>query len=381
MTGAVEVARVEPILRCLSDAGAGLTAQARLLALLLTVRRCPSGTAWLTLDDLRPGHAGMSEAAVRDLRSGGWLQSPAPTPTSGTPTMPCLLAEDRLSREARLPWHVRQSLQSWIEQVITHRLLLGWPADVRLAALYLTARGRPGHTGEVSLRMLARLCCCHSPEGSEHVLRALQDSGWLRMLHINRGWKRPATYQLAAVGQDLLPRSAPGAPHRGSAEIKVAGKEKELAAWAHAYHQRHGHPPALLEVLAAHHAPVPVPVTAWGIGQLQKTAAQLQSTGWLHVGPSEGQLVQPGPQYWQRPAPPKRRKRHALSPRIEATRKAPTGRMGWPPGPENPSTQGRDPELACRRRAPVVPASGRPAVPKGIWLIPGAHAILRPDDA
>ncbi|MFJ5035307.1 hypothetical protein ACIQB5_46505 [Streptomyces sp. NPDC088560] len=371
-----DLARIDTVLRSLSDAGTGRTAPSRLLALLLALRGGVNGTAWLTLDDLQPERTGLSSAAVQDLRSDGWLHSTALLPTSEEPPMACTLARAPLRQGAWPPWHVRRSLQGWVGQVVTHGLLHSQPASVRLAAVYLTACSHQGHANQVSLRLLARHCCCQSPEAAEDVLRALQKAGWLGTLHINSGWRQPVTYHLATPARALLP--GPAAPARGSAEVDVAGCEEALAAWAHAYHCRHGHPPALREVFAAH--PALGAARSWSISQLKAAADQLQSARWLDIGDPEEQPVRPGPRYWQRTASPKRRKRHALSPRIETVQKKPVGRTTWPRRPENLSGQKHHHELVQSPSAPATPTSEPPEVPRGIWLIPGAHAVLRPDE-
>lgn len=198
------------------------------------------------------------------------------------------------------------------------------------------------------------------------------------MLHLNSGWKQPATYQLADPVRSLLPRATPAEAPRDSTVINVAGQEMVVAAWVHAYHRRHGHPPALRTVLAAH-CPQD-PATPWSTDQLRAAAHQLQSAGWLNVDNAEEHPAQPGPRYWRRTSSPRRHKRHALSPRLEARQTPPVRRTVTPPAPERVSRPAQGPDLTLHTGpATALPASTASVVPKGIWLIPGAHAILLPD--
>ncbi|MEU9273160.1 hypothetical protein AB0E04_48525 [Streptomyces sp. NPDC048251] len=117
---------------------------------------------------------------------------------------------------------------------------------------------------------------------------------------------------------------------------------------------------------------------AFSSRQRETMAADLQSTGWLEISSPAQLVVQPGPRYWRRV--PERRKRHALSPRIEAAKPHVRRHVVVPPASEDASPPGHGPDLTVRRvqdAAPGGPATS--AAPRGIWLIPGARIVLESD--
>ncbi len=327
-----DAAGVEALMRHLGDADAGRSASARLLALTLVLRSGPCGTSWLAADDLSPHRTGLSEADLLELSAEGLLRSPTSAPTCQAPVMACALAAHLLEPTLALPEHARRSLHDWVWRVAGHPLLRGLSADARLAAVYLTAGGRRGHVGHVRLRMLARHCCCPGLGDGALALRALQEAGWLRTLHLNSGRKQPVTYQLADQVQPLVPRAAPERFHHADVTIDVARQERAMAARVHAYYRRHGHPPVLREVLTARcgqNADVPR-----GSVQLTTVADVLRCSGWLDIDSAAEPLVRPGPRYWKRVSAPARRKRHALSPRIEDRPLPPARPLGGRPRPQ-----------------------------------------------
>ncbi|QOV33231.1 hypothetical protein IM697_23595 [Streptomyces ferrugineus] len=368
------------MVRQLSEAGAGRSAPARLLALLLALRSGHSGTAWLTAEDLQPHRTGLSETAVHELRADGWLRSPVSTPTSEAPVMACALTENRLGLQTGLSRHCGRTVDDWVWRVASHPLLRGLRADVRLAAVYLMARGHREHTGQVRPRLLARHCAHPSPEDGAQALRVLLGAGWLGVLHLNCGWRQPATYQLADKVQPLLPHAASAVTSGGSSAINVAGQERAMAAWTHAYYRRHRHSPTLRDVLVAHCAQDPG--GPWSTGQLAAAADVLQSAGWLEVDGMVDHLVRPGPRYRQRMSAPVRRKRHALSPRIENRPLPSVRRAVRAPAPSGGAPQHPRPGLPPHAsRHQDLPVSEETVTPRGIWLIPGARFVLQQEQA
>jgi hypothetical protein len=368
--------QIETALRSLGDLRAGRTAPARLLALLFLLRSSDDGTARLVDGDLVPERTGLSEAAVGELLAAGWLRSATKVPSPGPADMVYRLPAQCTGAGVGLPLPARRALHGWVRQTAGHELLLGQPADVRLAAVYLTARSVP--QGQVRPRTLARHCCLAAWD-SAPVLRALHAAGWLHTLHLNSGWKQPATYRLADGVHVLLPRRAPVGRPAPSAPFDPRGREADLAAWVHAYHRRHGHPPRLDEAIAAHCTEDPSQLLS--SVQFMDVARQLQSEGWLEIADEAGHPVRPGPRYWQRISVPRRSKRHALSPRFDAPHPLPAHRPWRPPRPEGMSPQGQGPALpltGSRPATPMLPPAPASSLPEGIWLIPGARAVLQP---
>ncbi|MEU2915668.1 hypothetical protein ACFYM3_40530 [Streptomyces massasporeus] len=380
-----QAARLEPALRYLGGVGGGRTSQGRLLALLALLHSGGLGGIRLTAEDLSAQHAGLTEAALQDLAEVGWLRrvgGRAVSCASGREGVWAVGdAERGLADVPLLPAHEQIAVHDWVCRLIGHALLHGQPAEVRLAAVCLTARATLHGLGDVGLRPLARMCALPSPAAGANVLNALRATGWVNKLHVNSGWKQPTTYHLAEASRLFL--APPGAPVPESSAVPTMGREFALAAWVDAFERRHRHPPGLRDVLAFHC--LQDPSRSWSSSQLKAAADSLQRESWLEIGERAEQWVRPGRRYWRHLATSKAkaRKRHALSPRQEDPRGRSANRPVRMRQPVGVSPHGHGPALPLgtdrpgKPPSPSTPASS--AVPAGIWLLPGARAVLAPD--
>ncbi|WP_282703922.1 hypothetical protein [Streptomyces sp. CC219B] len=378
--------RLEPALRYLGGVGSGRTSQGRLLALLALLHPSGWGGIRLAAEDFSAPHTGLTEAALQDLAEAGWLRRVggrlASLASGWEGVWAVADAERGLADVLLLPAHEHLAVHDWVCRLIGHALLHGQPAEVRLAAVCLTVRSAPFGRGDVGLRSLARMCALGSPAAGAAALNALRATGWVNKLHVNSGWKQPATYHLGEAARLFL--APPGAPVSESSALPATGREFAVAAWVHAFERQHRHPPALRDVLAFHCRQDPS--RSWSSSQLKAVADSLQRESWLEIGEGAEQWVRPGRRYWHHltTSKAKARKRHALSPRQEEPSGRPANRPLRMRQPVGVSPHGHRPALplgADRPGKPSSPSAPNPpaAVPAGIWLLPGAHAILAPD--
>ncbi|MFJ3799974.1 hypothetical protein ACIPSJ_27295 [Streptomyces sp. NPDC090088] len=386
--GSVLAGRLEPVLRRLSDTAAGRTAEARLLALLAVLHPHGQRGFRLTGGDFLFSDAAAAEAAVSDLASSGLLRrADAPSRSSHGAREPVWAVAGTEQSGAGMPGTVleRFVLHMWVSRLVQHELLDGQPAGVRLAALYLTECSLLRGRGQAGLRSLARLCALGPPEAGAETLGSLQAAGWVDALHMNSGWNRPATYRLSETARLLVPGCDPPA-----AECSVSlaeGSEFALASWVHAFGRRHGHPPSLDGFLAFHNRQSSY--RFFGSRELQIMVSALRQKGWVEIHDAAVPTVRPGARYWRHRAASKGNpsKRHALSPRQDAPPSRRTTDSSSRQRQAGLSPHGRGPDLPLtppRPRTtaqPTVYASAPTAsvVPPGIWLLPGARAVLDPD--
>lgn len=380
-----QAARLEPALRYLGGVGGGRTSQGRLLALLALLHPSGMGGIRLTAEALSAQHAGLTEAALQDLAEGGWLRRvgsrPASCASGREGVWAVADAERGLADVPLLPAHEHLVVHDWVCRLIGHALLDGQPAEVRLTAVCLTARATLHGRGDVGLRSLARMCAFASPTAGAAALNALRATGWVNKLHVNSGWKQPATYLLGEAARLFL--APPGAPVPESSAVPTKGRDFAVAAWVHAFERRHRHPPALRDVLAFHCRQDSS--RSWSSSQLKAAADSLQRECWLEIGQGAEQWVRPGQRYWRHltTSKAKARKRHALSPRQEEPRGRSVNRPIRVRQPVGVSPHGHGPALPLGADRPGKPSSpstsASSAVPAGIWLLPGARAVLAPD--
>ncbi|QKW48235.1 hypothetical protein [Streptomyces buecherae] len=382
-----QAARLEPALRYLGDVGGGRTSQGRLLALLALLHPSGMGGIRLTAEGLSAQHADLTEVALQELAEGDWLRRVGSRPAScagGREEVWAVAdAERGLVDVPLLPAHEHLVVHDWVCRLIGHALLLGQPAEVRLAAVCLTARATFHGRGNVGLRSLARMCAFDSPTAGAAALNALRATGWVNKLHANSGWKQPATYFLGEAARLFL--APPGTPVPESSAVPTKDWDFAVAAWVHAFERRHRHPPALRDVLAFHCQQDSS--RPWSSSQLKAAVDSLQRESWLEIGEGVKQWVRPGRRYWRhlRASKAKACKRHALSPRQEESRGRSVNRPIRARQPVGVSPHGHGPALplgADRPGKPPPPStstSASSAVPAGIWLLPGARAVLAPD--
>ncbi|MEU3620352.1 hypothetical protein ABZ725_50050 [Streptomyces sp. NPDC006872] len=153
---------LEPVLQHLNAAGAGRSSQGRLLALLVLLH--PSGFRGIRMaaEDFAARHAGLTEAALQDPAETGSLRRAADRPVSCAVSAEAAWtmadAGHRHAGVPLLPVHEHLAMHGWVCRLVGHALLRGQPAEVRLAAVCLTARAAPCGRGDVGLRRLSRMC-------------------------------------------------------------------------------------------------------------------------------------------------------------------------------------------------------------------------------
>ncbi|MFZ4282216.1 hypothetical protein [Streptomyces rhizosphaericola] len=168
-------------------------AEARLLAVLLTLRSALTGTGNLVGQDVRGLPLTDPEELIGKLVESGWLSFPgtveellASRPESPTPiTIPSLMPDEDGPGPFVFGRKTRPKLSGWAQRVVGDKKLRKkrTGADVRLLALALAVRtsadGRLGPDGEgVEVEPLASWCCV-GPEGLEPLVEQLTVADWL----------------------------------------------------------------------------------------------------------------------------------------------------------------------------------------------------------
>ncbi|MEU6540178.1 hypothetical protein [Streptomyces sp. NPDC047000] len=208
----------------------------------------------------------------------------------------------------------------------------------------LTARTPLHGRGKTGLRPLARLCAPGSPAAGGGTLTALRTAGRLDTLRVNSTGKQPAACRLGEIARRLVPVCG-ASPAQSAICANAPAGAFALADRAHSHGRRHGRP-APLSAALAFHARQSLPRFPSG-NELAQFLTAVRQEGRLEIIDDAGQPVRPGHRYRGHLAVAKAeaRKRYALSPRRDAPRAA--------------------------ARCPAAPGAG-------IWLVPGARAILDP---
>ncbi|MEU8512961.1 hypothetical protein AB0C76_15450 [Kitasatospora sp. NPDC048722] len=153
--------------RYLADQRVGTTAEQRLLALVCVCRAAGqgdrAGRVNLTSRDLTGLLALADPAGALDgLLAAGWMYGPRDELLDGDPSR---AVEFRLRasadgglRPVGVPEKLRSRMSGLAQRVLGCRRLGHLPAEVRLAAAYLTAHAGPGDRGEAGLGDMAAAC-------------------------------------------------------------------------------------------------------------------------------------------------------------------------------------------------------------------------------
>ncbi|MEU7031498.1 hypothetical protein AB0A60_32980 [Streptomyces sp. NPDC046275] len=367
-------------LRFLQDARVGRTPAAALLALLMLLRMRKDGRVLMIAEDLSGSRTGLDDAALQELIDDGWVEGSVDAVLAAVPGSAA--AEYTMPRLVE-PWlaggvirKVRKPFNGWVQRLVSHGLLDGQPAGVRLAALCVTAMSNPQGYGQIGRRILASRCRFTSVEISVPVLLTLREIGWFSQLHPRHDPHALSSWRLAPEIRPIIP-GAGGEVNTTPGPIALAGRGAELAKWAHAYYKQHHHAPPLRRLVKAHceenpHAP-------WTNAQLLQGIRSERDAEWLIIGPEDWRPVQPGPAYSRLLA-------EARTPRSTfRPRQLPHPAPPKPPPPlPGASPHGHGPDLPLRPTRVTVPSDrqepdGNPTL-RRLLLIPGARDILQADD-
>ncbi|MFK0181660.1 hypothetical protein ACIQVR_37515 [Streptomyces xanthochromogenes] len=354
------------VLRHLKTARAGHTPEGRLLAVLTSLRAGPGGRFKLISDDLRADRMNLPEWALEELIDSDWIDcslDQVRAAVRGAPAAECRLPYmEGGGADMGLSPVSRPRVTGWVQRMVAHQSLRDQPAADRLAALYVTASSGANGRAQIGSRTLASMCQLASRELALECLESLRKARWLRAAQPG---PMPGTV-ITTVNQEVahfvpggLPTPMPEHPGPRPNPIKLRGREYEVAAWVDAFVQRHGHGPRLRVLVAAHCDENPD--TPWPEAWLRGAVQRLADEGWLHL--DDGNR-------WYRTRPGITYQRHIE--RGQAPRAAHPTAL-----PERKSKQPKAPSPPPARLAPAAspPSDDRPS---GLWLIPGAEAILGP---
>ncbi|MFE0378259.1 hypothetical protein ACFW1M_22320 [Streptomyces inhibens] len=377
----------DDLLSYLEDARAGETPESRLLAAACVLRVRPSGDFRLAAYDLDKHRLALPFCALESLVDSGWLvaslaevkatEQDGQVPRCHIPD----LAESPLLMG--VPSSVRPRFNGWMQRMVTHPMLVGQPAGVRLSAFYVTSQCDTAGEGLISTRDMTALCCLSSRALASPVLMHLLKLGWLTRVDPSTRPGRPVRILASRTILKLIPGAAPGPAPRPTPLI-VQGWGFEIAQWVDAYVARHHHGPRLRELFRAHF--VENPAAGWTDPQMQTAVRDLATQGWLHIEGSRWYRIRPGNKYQRRLAQRQNALQQPSARRNTAqpSREVPTPAPSYPSSlDERPAEQGR-PTGVTRIAAPTASSSSRTlqpepatqALPKGLWAIPGAEVVL-----
>ncbi|MGI5405199.1 hypothetical protein ACQEV9_00235 [Streptomyces chartreusis] len=369
------------VLDFLADVAMGSTPAARLTALMAVLRMRRDGAARLIAEDFSPDRLGLSEQALGELITAGWLRTSLDAVRAALPhAAPAVCHVPALADDwgiIGMPKSTRKQFNGWFQRLCTHPLLHQQPAGIRLAALAATAASDASGYGTLYTPRTASRCCFTSRDVTVPALMTLMRAGWLTTVQPGRSHAAPVRFRLAPAVRGFAPGApaADASPHRAHVKIDLSGRERRAAAWADDYLARHRHPPALRTLVAALHQENPK--TPWSDEQLATSVVRLERDGWLIIDPHGDRLVRPGPAYTRRKTP------RSPQPRTPATTPAPPAppahRAATPDVPATPD-HGYVPDLPLRpasRRTETAETVRRDPL-EGLWRIPGAQSILGP---
>ncbi|MFF2374909.1 hypothetical protein ACFVUW_11055 [Streptomyces xiamenensis] len=348
------------------------------------------GSVRLITEDLSETRTGLADTVLEGLITRGWLKTSVAAVRAAVPGAPAAVCTmPRLAKNwltQGIPRNLRKPYNGWVQRLVSHPLLAGQPAGVRLAALYTTAMSSASGQGQTGRRILANRCCFSSSHISLPVLQELHRAQWLSHLQTHRGQYQPISWRLAAEIRPMAPGATPAAPP-APAVISLTGRGAELARWTRDFYQRHGHAPSLRQVIRAHCTENPD--APWSDAQLLQGVQQTLIEGWVTIARDEWLPVRPGPAYRERSQHPpskgpKREKKPAVSPRQapKPTRRrsqdAPAGTPGLSPFGRGPDLPLKPTRLTCAV-PPEPPQPQESDLLSKLLLIPGARAVLQPE--
>ncbi|MGC0423315.1 hypothetical protein [Embleya sp. AB8] len=200
----------------------GTAPVARLLALVCLLRGVGSGTANLTGPDLRGVCGKDAESAVGELTASGWLAVDAEEllATEEDP-VGCGVPGAAGFSLGKLP---RTRSSGWVARVIGHKKLRKQPAQVRLAALGITAHSDASGDARAELDFLAGLTATDA-EGVAAAAEVLVAEGWLTEAVVEDGVLRAQLATDHLIFVDALRTNTPVQTLQAAAKAAASAAE------------------------------------------------------------------------------------------------------------------------------------------------------------
>ncbi|MEV0092635.1 hypothetical protein [Streptomyces sp. NPDC050738] len=169
----------------LNKAFPALSPDARLFALILTLRTVCSGTTTFSADDITRLRLEDPKAAVTEFHTAGWadysvselLSAPAQRPASVR-----VLRDADMRHDLQMGDRTRSRASGWVTKSNSYRRLRNQGSAVKLASLFLAAHADPAGHIHVCTREIAVACAVRT-EALPAVLDRLVASGWIEYLH------------------------------------------------------------------------------------------------------------------------------------------------------------------------------------------------------
>ncbi|MEU1668527.1 hypothetical protein ABZ547_34095 [Streptomyces sparsogenes] len=375
----------EDLLGYLDDVLVGPTPETRLLAMACALRLRPNGTFNLVNDDLGEQRLSLPWQTLADLIKSGWLETSlrdVKAADKGAPAAVCRIPSLTNDPGAiGVPNNARSRVNGWMQRAVTHQLLTGQPAGIRLAAFYVTSRCGPAGEAVISTRDMTALCCLSSRSLAVPVLLRLLELGWLAKVEPETHPGRPVRVLASSQILNLVPGTSSGQTARPT-PINLQEQGFKVAQWVDRYVACHGHGPRLRELFRAHC--VENPAAPWTDAQLQEELRGLASRGWLHIDNNRWYRIRPGQKYLRRRAQHQAALRPARISHPVPSRKGPAvgpqvshGVLSF--GEQDTLIEVTDISSSCSPKVTHNPTRREStALPRGLWTIPGAEAILGP---
>ncbi|MGW2748092.1 hypothetical protein [Streptomyces sp. NPDC001450] len=362
---------LDEALRYLEAVQAGRSPEGRLLALVCALRVRREGLFRMVSDDLGPSRLDIPMWAVDELNDCRWIDLDPDDVHAAVRGAPA--AEGRLPHLADgtaclgITGLARGRFNGWIQRMVHHPLLAGQPAAVRLGALYATSQCDDTGHGRIVPRHMAERCRYDSRDLARPVLDDLHHAGWLSRVVPGGRTGDPIRITVARAIRDLVPRKgitladSNTAARNAAQAIDLRGREFAIARWVEDYVARHRHGPRSRDVIASHIDEDPN--KPWTVQMIAETISRLTQQGWLYTDGCRWYRTRPGLTYQRRlaqarattPPSPRRTAGGARSLDTTTSPVLEAAAMGSQHGQDSPAGQ-----------------------PSGLWLIPGAEAILGP---
>ncbi|MFH8411278.1 hypothetical protein ACH4FX_41915 [Streptomyces sp. NPDC018019] len=379
------------VLEYLDHAGVGTSPETRVAALMCALRARSGGHFMLAHEDLGEQRWDLPDAALTELIGSGWLDAsldqirsaarPGPAPGAVQCRIPDL---GQGTSRMGLPTSARPRCNGWAQRLFVHPLLAGQTAGVRLGAFYITANCKETGRGQIRPREMAALCCYTSHALAVPVMRRLLRAGWLTRCEPAARPSAPVSVLVSQRVREFVPgavRATQASRSPMPAPINLSGREYAVARWVDEYVTRHGHGPRIRDLIASQC--LENPEAPWVEAQMWRAARELADTGWLRLDGNRWYRIRPGASYERR-----------LARRRSIGQQPGTPPRGAPASPHHstslraPCSSSSDPAcLDMPAQAAHQPPASRAASEddesrlSGLWLIPGAEAVLGPRPA
>lgn len=293
-------------LRYLDFMQAGHSPEARLLALLITLRLRKDGTFFMRSCDLSSARLSLSPAALEELIECGWADAPLEEVLAtgpGEKSVACRVPEFSGGLEhLGISSASRSHINAWALQVALHPALVDHPAGIRLGAFYVTAHSNVTGPTVIHPRHMARFSRYTSRDLVPPVLESLKEAQWLHSVQPGPRPGDPVRVTLTRHGRrfapGFVPTPSPASMNPRLNSLDTRGRGYEIAAWTDAYVARHHHGPRHRELLAAHFDENPQ--APWTEQAIMGTVRRLTDDGWLRTDGTRWYRTRPGMTYLRR---------------------------------------------------------------------------------